>query len=450
VIIKNIKKILYLIIAISIICNINIYASEDKQDEAIEYINEIREKVSVRPIENSKQLESSAANHSKYMSVNNKFSLIEESGNKYYRGRYSWDRASYYSYFNPYITEFINNNLVSYKNGVVDLINNPYSRISFLDPLYQHIGMGSYEDMYTFDLGGKSRDLTVKNKKIVIYPYDNMENVPITWENNYKISPYRALDIESSNVGLPITLSYYSDKNKIRRIYDNNIKLENKDKGIEVRTKIILPQDDKYIDNSIIILPLKKLEYNTNYQILIDVDFIFQKSTIPSEKKSKYIIDFKTESRYNFLDRAKFTKYLVKALKIDILEPKEVFNDIDIKSDSTRYIYTAYKNYLVSGFGDGTFRPNENITKEQVYTLLIRAYEKKNGEIELNDYKSYSYTYSYYSVSNWAINYIKKAEKIGLLNNFKSNELKGEITELEYKKLINLYQEIYNVKKDIN
>ncbi|WP_113672977.1 S-layer homology domain-containing protein [Vallitalea guaymasensis] len=447
-IIKNIKKVLYLIIAVSIICNINIYASEDKPDEAIEYINGIREKVSVRSIENSKQLESSAANHSKYMSVNNNFSLIEESGNKYYRGRYSWDRASYYSYFNPYITEFINNNLDSYKNGVVDLINNPYSRISFLDPLYQHIGMGSYKDMYTYDLGGKSRDLTVKNKKIVIYPYDKMENVPITWENNYKINPYRDLDIESSNVGLPITLSYYSDKNKIRRIYNNDIKLENEDKGFEVKTKIILPQDDKYIDNSLIILPLKKLEYNTNYQVSINVDFIFQNSTIPSEKKSKYTVNFKTEAKDNPLDRAKFTEYLVKALKIDILEPKEVFKDIDIKSNDAKYIYTAYKNDLVSGFGDDTFRPNQNITKEQVYTLLIRAYEKENGEIKLNEYKSYSY--SYHSVSNWAVNYMKKAEEIGLLSRVRSNELKGEITESEYKRIINLYQEIYNVKKDIN
>ncbi|WP_458788399.1 hypothetical protein, partial [Vallitalea sediminicola] len=78
----------------------------------------------------------------------------------------------------------------------------------------------------------------------------------------------------------------------------------------------------------------------------------------------------------------------------------------------------------------------------------IRSYEKENGKIKLNDYKSYSY--SYHSISNWAVDYIKKAETIGLLNRVRSNELKGEITESEYKKIINLYQEIYNVKKDIN
>lgn len=438
---NNIKKIVCLILLISTICNINIYASEQKPDEAIKYINAIRKNMNIRPLENNKQLESSASNHSKYMAINESFSLIEESRNKFYRGRYSLDRASYYSYFNPYITEFISNNFDSYKSGVIDLMNNPYSRISFLDPLYQHIGMGTYDKMYTFDLGGKSRDT---NRKIIIYPYDKMTNVPVSWNNNYSINPYSNVDGTYNNVGLPITLSYYSDTQKIRRIYSNNIELVNKDNGNKVKIKVILPQDDKYIDKSLIILPLEKLQYDTNYEVNINVNFIFQNSTSISENH-KYRISFRTEQKDKSLNRAEFTEYLVKALDIELLEPRKVFKDVD-NNYYAKYIYTAYKKNLVSGFGDNTFRPQKNITKEQVYTLLIRAYEKEKGEIKLYNYKPYSY--SYYNVSGWAVNYIRKAEKIGLLDTVRSNELKEDITEEEYKRIIKKFEEIYN--KDIN
>jgi hypothetical protein len=422
------------------IFNINIYAYEDNPIKGINYINDIREKLDIRIIENNKDLEQSAQIHSKYMSINDWYSTIEESGNKYYRGRYSWDRASYYYYFNPYVTEFISNNISNMKEGIIDLINNPYSRIAFLDPLYNHIGMGNYENMYTFDLGGKSRDLTTKNKKITIYPYDNMEDVSISWINNYKIDPYRKLDKQYNNVGLPITLSYYSDKVKIKKIYPQNIILKNKDKNIEIKTEILLPQDDKYIDNSLIILPLEPLSYDTNYEVKINVDFVFKNEDFPSEKNFKDVIKFKTKAKNKLLNRAKFTEYIVKELEFDILEPEEVFTDIDMKSENCKYIYTAYKNRLVSGYGDNTFRPNNNITKEQAYTLLIRYYEQNFGEIDIKDS---SKNYSHYLVSDWAIPYIKKAEKIGIITTDKKNSLKKEITESEYEKIINLYNNIY-------
>ena len=434
---NNIKKILLLILFINTICCMNITASEQKADETIEYINNIRRNMNIRLIEYNNQLGSAALNHSKYMSINKSFSLVEESRNKYYRGRYSLDRASYYSYFNPYITEFISNSFDSYKEGVIDLINNPYSRISFLDPLYQHIGMGTYDKSYTYTLGGKARNT---NKKIIIYPYNKMLDVPVSWKNNYMIDPYRNIYGSYNDVGLPITLSYYSDNNKIKNIYYNSIEIINKDKGSKVNTKVILPQDDKYLENSLIILPLKKLDYNTNYEVKIDVSFTFQNSKLNKEN-NKYKIDFRTEQKDRLINRAEFTEYFIKALDIKLLQPKKVFKDVDTKSYYAKYIYTAYSKNLVSGFNGNYFKPQDNITKEQVYTLLIRAYEKEKKEIKLNNYRPYSY--SYYNVSSWAVNYIRKAEKLGLLDTVKSNELKEQITDAECKKIIKRFKQIY-------
>lgn len=194
-------------------CNIHSYAEDYDRHDALNEINQIREAIGIQPLENNSKLEQAAGTHSKYMSVNSSFSLIEENGNKYYRGRYSWDRASYFYYSNPYITEFIHNQLESLQQGIKDFINNPYSRVTFLDPLYEHIGMGNYKDMYTYDLGGQSRDIE-NNKILAIYPYDQMEAVPVSWTNNYKIDPYRELDDDYELVGVPITLTYFSNSKK--------------------------------------------------------------------------------------------------------------------------------------------------------------------------------------------------------------------------------------------
>ncbi|MCT4597311.1 MAG: S-layer homology domain-containing protein [Vallitalea sp.] len=434
--VSKIKKILSLIVVICLLLNINIYASEDSTDEAINYINNIREELEIRTINFNKELTQSAEYHSKYMSINDNFSTIEESGNKYYKGRYSWDRASYNKYFNPYIAEFISNTVKTKKEGIIDFINNPYSRIVFLDPLYNHIGIGQYEEMYTFDLGGKSRVLN-KYEKIAIYPYDNMENVPVKWENHYKIDPYKELKGDHSSNALPITLSYYSDKYKIKAIYSNEIELINLDTKEPVETKIILPQDDKNLDNSLIILPLESLEYNTTYEVRINVDYKFENNI--TRKKLDYKVNFSTQRKEITLNRGKFTEYLVKSLDLEILNPKKIFKDIDIELNNAKYIYTAYKNNLISGYGDNTFRADLDITKEQVLTILVRAYEKNNGEIKLDKKINY---YNNEGISKWAIEYIMKAEKLELITNKKEVNYQDQITYSQYQDIIKLYKKI--------
>lgn len=436
--IRNILTLTSLIIVIVISCRMNIYASEDSINEAINYINNIRENMELNPLNNNKNLKKSAEYHSKYMSINDSFSTIEESGNKYYKGRYRWDRASYNKYFNPYIAEFISNSISNTKEGVINFINNPYSRIIFLDPLYEHIGIGQYEEMYTFDLGGKSRELD-KEEKTSIYPYNNMENVPVTWENKYKIDPYRELKGEYNNPSLPITFSYYFDKYKIKNIKCNQIKMTNLDTNKTIKTEIILPQDDKYLVNSIIVLPLETLEYNSTYEVTINIDFRFENNL--TKKNREYKVSFSTEGKDIPLTRGKFTEYIVKSLELEIMNPKKTFKDIDIKSNKSKYIYTAYKNNLVSGYSNNTFKPNKYITKEQVLTILVRAYEKKYGEIKLENKIKYN---SNFNISSWAKEYVMKADKIGLITKELNDNYQDETNYIQYQKLIEQYKKIVN------
>ncbi len=58
----------------------------------------------------------------------------------------------------------------------------------------------------------------------------------------------------------------------------------------------------------------------------------------------------------------------------------------------------ASKNNFVFGFGDGIFKPNHALTREQLTTILYRHSQKPDTEISLEDY------YDFDKISDWAVN----------------------------------------------
>ena len=49
------------------------------------------------------------------------------------------------------------------------------------------------------------------------------------------------------------------------------------------------------------------------------------------------------------------------------------FLDVPTSSPFYRYIETAYLHNLISGYGDGNFRPNELITRGQLTKIVVTA-----------------------------------------------------------------------------
>lgn len=54
-----------------------------------------------------------------------------------------------------------------------------------------------------------------------------------------------------------------------------------------------------------------------------------------------------------------------------------------------RYFYQAViwaeKNQIANGYPDGTFQPNQNITREQMVTMLFRYVQSQDGDNGLRD-----------------------------------------------------------------
>ncbi|WP_028548259.1 S-layer homology domain-containing protein [Paenibacillus sp. UNC451MF] len=130
-----------------------------------------------------------------------------------------------------------------------------------------------------------------------------------------------------------------------------------------------------------------------------EVEYLSQKGIIDGvEKDGKlWILPDKT------ITRAEYIKILVGALNKKSEETQAAsFRDVNASHWAFKYVETAKKEGLVDGYEDGAFKPDAEITRAELATLLVRAYklkEKPDHQIVFEDVSS----------SNWAYNAIKTA-----------------------------------------
>ena len=123
------------------------------------------------------------------------------------------------------------------------------------------------------------------------------------------------------------------------------------------------------------------------------------------------------------ITRSQMVKVIVALLQGDEpIEGKEYFTDI---SSEDTHIAKAAANGYVNGFGDGTFRPNNPITRQDFFTIVGRAYEL-TGEAtqEFTDADS---------IADYAKPYVDALQGIGIVNGYGDGAVnpRGNITIAE-------------------
>ncbi|GGG14148.1 S-layer homology domain-containing protein [Paenibacillus abyssi] len=91
---------------------------------------------------------------------------------------------------------------------------------------------------------------------------------------------------------------------------------------------------------------------------------------------SKWLVDGMSESRFapnEPLTRAQFAALLVRSLGLKEQSQIPVFNDVNAGDWFAGAVGTAADKGLIQGFGNGDFRPDEEITREQISVMLLRA-----------------------------------------------------------------------------
>ncbi len=232
----------------------------------------------------------------------------------------------------------------------------------------------------------------------------------------------------------------------------------NEEVDIEVETSMT----DRNLTNTIAILPLEPYSYGTTYEVSIRTLVRFDKSLTFEGESSwhtryfNYVGSFTTEetaasaTTYSYVTRTEFVEELMKASDYIIRDSLEIiFPDVNINAPNYKYIYTAYVNQIILGYGDGYYRPNANISREQAYTILVRNYENMYGTIELNASDRYLSFSDKADISRYALENIYKAKKIGLLNDNRYEFKPGVyIITTEFEQMMQSYERV-NSKQPI-
>lgn len=114
------------------------------------------------------------------------------------------------------------------------------------------------------------------------------------------------------------------------------------------------------------------------------------------------------------LTRAEFVTILGRLANIDESKYKDkVFNDINANKYYSPYIDWAYKNKIASGFGDGKFMPDKELSREEMCAFLSRFNKvhkinnkEENVNISFKDEKN---------ISNWSKESVKEMVRLGLI-----------------------------------
>lgn len=176
----------------------------------------------------------------------------------------------------------------------------------------------------------------------------------------------------------------------------------------ENTSKVVTESNDKNKSRSIL------ASYNSNPS---SIENHWAKKAIMYAVDKNYFKDIADLNNFmpdKSLTRAEFVTILGRLANVDVSKYKDkVFNDINANKYYSPYIDWAYKNKIASGFGDGKFMPDKELSREEMCAFLSRFNKvhkinnkEENINISFKDEKN---------ISNWSKESVKEMVRLGLI-----------------------------------
>lgn len=134
------------------------------------------------------------------------------------------------------------------------------------------------------------------------------------------------------------------------------------------------------------------------------------------------------------ITRAEFAAILVRGLGLKLDGGAVPFSDVKSQDWYSSAVSTAYGYSLISGFEDGTFRPNDRITREQAMVMIAKAMRVTGLTSKTNDVEAMLNAYTdAEQLSSWARDGVADSIQAGLVSGRSSGLLapKDYITRAE-------------------
>lgn len=135
----------------------------------------------------------------------------------------------------------------------------------------------------------------------------------------------------------------------------------------------------------------------------------WSKESVNDLASRKVILEYEGFEPDRVISRGEFVSYVVKALGIFRTNeiPKQYFKDVKVTDEFALAISSAYEYGLVSGYGDGVFRSNEAIDKDEAVAIIIKALHLTGVEVNAEEIDNHFVDAN--DIDSWAKHYIEVA-----------------------------------------
>ena len=161
---------------------------------------------------------------------------------------------------------------------------------------------------------------------------------------------------------------------------------------------------------------------------------------LPAETHTAYIFGyddgtFRPDNNMSRAEAAAIFARLISEKKGENISGKANFKDISTKDWFAKEVGYLAKYGIIKGYSDNTFKPNESVTRAEFVAMTVRF------NALFNDVKKGSYTVKYTDVEKgyWAYSDIAYAKNVGWLNGYADGSFKGDnaITRAEVVTVVN-------------
>ncbi|MEK3884665.1 DNRLRE domain-containing protein [Paenibacillus sp. PL2-23] len=128
--------------------------------------------------------------------------------------------------------------------------------------------------------------------------------------------------------------------------------------------------------------------------------------------------------------RAEFAAIIVRGLGLKLEKQAEAFTDVNASNWYSSVVHTAHQFGMIQGFTDGSFRPNDRITREQALTIMARVLRMEGIQERLKEEHStldWNQFVDLDMAGAWALPNIQAAAQAGLLVELWGSQLEPQV-----------------------
>ncbi len=268
----------------------------------------------------------------------------------------------------------------------------------------------------------------------------DLEDLILSYENSLPVNDPPASNTSSNNEENTDEQNSELEENLPNNDAETNDNISNKEKlSTDIDTEDI-NNSDKTNPEKVVI---KDIEFTdiTNHWAKDSIEFLGSRGII--EGKDKNVFDPDSN-----ITRAEFTALVVRLFDLKAQSTDELqFNDVE----STKWYYNtvkaAYQNGVIDGMNEKEFKPNMNITREQMIAIVIRVLNKNEvlSHFETVDKNIELFT-DRNEISPWAVDSMIDALKHGIIEGRSDSILapNGNSSRAEAATIImNVYKVLY-------